>query len=825
MFDSHPSNENDEAPELGESNSYDNIAAYLLKLRLEDKRIAGNLHKVITFDYAITKQSVIDYFMRAIDPVLAISHRGFMGNISSVSRTAVKETEENITFLTDVFKNLDFWNSESESVGIVGFLRLLGFDLVTYPADFLCMSRKTDIVNFNVTDYDTVKDNNNINTNYLYQYMVDKCAKIQSPYSMLRMKVDDVYMKQTIRSEAVLDEVKFLLNNKGEGTMEIKLELEKLTDKDYMFGVFDDLNGFITDVNELWTKDSDKIGDWIDSVLKSDVKEKIENKDAFIASIKTIMDNHDKFDTLFTEWNDNQISEHNKEAIKIMIDAIGVDSFKLIMDHGFNPVDEEVAKFLEEYQKANPDSFESINSNILMMSEESDYYKELALGILTPAETVADNDPVDAPEGAAPSAPEGAAAPESAEVVIHDGLNFATEISSGDWDSNSVKAVCIDTMKKQVLPEGDFPKLVDEVFGIARCYDKQKSWKLPHHEVVVDGASVVVTVNESGLRAAADAILDSRNAVIATTEEKHLAAAHLKRHFDELKIEAPEALVKVAENAKYADLVVEGDFVLALDDAFVKKITDEDINIQAETIDTEAEVKKVLDAIYIVMRPFVADGAKIDVTEEMYKKLAQSINGAAIGLAAVMNGEGNDIMNLSDNAIISTMRTQINTIKDELNVVSDKNVMLTKENAELMAKVSEYETKVSTIGQLSEDMGKATQLVEDLNNLGSQKLAFLFQHRAVIDEDILKDVIGAKSVDQLETIGKWVSKIHPKRVTVTNSFGDKLTPEPVSVSAHSTEATPVGDKTVLVAPVIDTDKQASEAEDIRLKNIMNLINS
>jgi hypothetical protein len=108
MFDSHPSSESDEKPEMGEGNSYDSIAAYLLKLKLADQNINGNVHKVITFDYVITKQSVLDYFMRAIDPVIAISHRGFMGAINKFPREVMKSRNENVTFLSDVFSNLEF---------------------------------------------------------------------------------------------------------------------------------------------------------------------------------------------------------------------------------------------------------------------------------------------------------------------------------------------------------------------------------------------------------------------------------------------------------------------------------------------------------------------------------------------------------------------------------------------------------------------------------------------------------------------------------------------------------------------------------------------
>lgn len=108
MFDSHPSSEGEENPDMGESNSYDDIAGYILKLRLSDLPISGSTHKIISFDFVVTKQNTLDYFMRAVDPVFAFSHRGFMGNITKLPRNMVKDKNNNIRFMTDAFNSLEF---------------------------------------------------------------------------------------------------------------------------------------------------------------------------------------------------------------------------------------------------------------------------------------------------------------------------------------------------------------------------------------------------------------------------------------------------------------------------------------------------------------------------------------------------------------------------------------------------------------------------------------------------------------------------------------------------------------------------------------------
>lgn len=375
-------------------------------------------------------------------------------------------------------------------------------------------------------------------------------------------------------------------------------------------------------------------------------------------------------------------------------------------------------------------------------------------------------------------------------------------------------------MQKEVLGEGDLKKMVDEVFAIQRCYDKQSCWKLPHHDVAVDGNSVSVTLNEQGLKAAVAALMGARTSVIATSAEKKEAAAHLKKHYDELKLEVPESLSKMADNEKFADLVTDGDLVFSLDEDFVKKIIDQDSKIDTD-IDVEAEVLKVLDSIHNIMRPFVKEGAVVTINEDLYKKLAQSINGAAIGIAAVMNGEGSDLMNLEDNAIMSTMRGQINDLKDEVVTLKDSALMLTKERDGLVSKVSDYETKISTIGQLSVDVDNATKLVEEINSLNNAKLSFLFQNRAIVDEDIYKEIIGAKSTDQLQTIGKWTAKMGNKKVTVSNMFGDKLIPEPATTTDSASHShTPTALQTV-----IDDSKKDGLDTEQNINTILTLIKS
>ena len=692
--------------------------------------------------------------------------------------------------------------------------------------------------------------------------MKDKCANVHSPYSILRMKIDKSYMLNSLKSQAALDEVKFILKTNGE-VSKMKIDIEKLTDKQYVFGVFEDLNGMFKEVSELWSKDSDNIGEWIDEALKDEFKTKIENKDDFVSSVKTLMDNHSQFADTFAEWNATKIMDHNTNIIKVMVDAIGAEQFGTIMEKKFNVTDDAVSAILTGYKETQPELFESLNSNLITMAGDFDYYKQLADGVLAAAAPVTDKgdpaapaDPTDentpAPvtdksDPAAPAAtdppattadPAAPAAPESGDKPVEDkgaaktdkedepedepaftGLKFDDKPTTEAWDAQETVSACSDILSKEILAEGDVKKMVDEVFAIQRCFDKQSCWKLPHHDVDVEGEGVEVTLNENGLKAAVAALMGARTSIIATAAEKKEAAAHLKKHYDELKLEVPESLSKMADNEKFADLVTDGDLVFSLDEDFVKKIIDEESKIDTN-LNVEAEVLKVLDSIHGIMRPFVKDGAVITINEDLYKKLAQSVNGAAIGLAAVMNGEGSDLMNMEDNVIMSTMRGQINDLKDEVVTLKDNALMLTKERDGLVSKVSDYETKISTIGQLSVDVDNATKLVEELNSLNNAKLSFLFQNRHVVDDDIFKEIIGAKSTDQLQTIGKWTAKMGSKKVTVSNMFGDKIIPEPATATNDNANHTPTALQTV-----VDNSKKDGLDTDQNITTILSLIKS
>lgn len=830
MFDSHPTTEGDESPDMGEGNTYDNIGGYILKLYLKDIKINNNIHKAIVFDYVISKKQILSYFLGSIDPIIAISHRGFMGNIQQYPREDIMSVNNNITFMKDVFKSLDFWNKDSEYIDYVGFLRLLGFDMVTYPADFLCVSRKQDIIGCNISDYgQTSVDNDHINENSIvYSYMVDRCVKVSSPYSLALMQKDDMLIRNYVRSEKVLDEAKFILSNNRE-VSKMKINLEQLKDKEYMQGIFNDLDNMLTDLNGMWEHDRDSVGTWIGDLLNDEFKEKFAKDEEFTGSVKILMDNFDNFSDVFEEWTDSKLTDHNKEIIQVMVDAIGVDNFKTFLESDFKVSDEDVKTILGSYKEEENfnEITESISENLKLMADDAEYFKNLATEIITVSgegevEVTATTDSEEKVDETVPVELEPAV----------DAVTFSDTVSEAKWDSGPVEKTVGEVVQGDALDDDQKASVLNEVYAIVRCADKRICQKLPHHEVSVDGnGNVTATLSKAGVIAAVQSILGARSKLVASKEEKSSAAKHLMGHYQTLEMEAPEGLKKVAENAKFADLVIDDDFALTLDDLFIDRIINEDEYLSQElTLDSQEDIPEILDSVYNIIKPFVNEGAQITVDENMFKRLAYRINQAAVNLAAVLNGD--EEINTTTDALkmdaganeefMTGMRNQIDDVKSKYSELKDQNIVLSAQNTELQNQLKEFENRASMMTSSVENAENIQKTIDEMNKLAQAKLSLVFSYKGVIDEDIFNEVLASRSIEQLVLVEKWVSKMSNKRVVVNELFSNKLEREPATVIADAEPIQTTINATLLQKPRVT---ESEEKDRDVIQDILKLIKS
>lgn len=288
----------------------------------------------------------------------------------------------------------------------------------------------------------------------------------------------------------------------------MKLNLDKLSDKEYMIGVFNDLDNMFVDIDAVWDQDSDKIGDWLIDHLKDEVKESMGVDEDLKESLKTLMDGMESFKDIYDEWYGDKLYSFNKDVVQVMIDAIGSDTFKQVAESGFKASDEDIVSMLDLYKEETTfqDLCSQIGDNMKSMAEDPEYFKKIADDIFTSSETTegevatdsdgvkdsntpttendsktgdetpvidSDQKPVE-DSGETKDPTDNVKSPEDQKPVT-DGLNFATEASEESWDGNAAFAACTEVMDNSVLPEADFQALIDEVFAVVRGYDKQEN--------------------------------------------------------------------------------------------------------------------------------------------------------------------------------------------------------------------------------------------------------------------------------------------------------------------------------------------------------------
>ncbi|KJE26123.1 hypothetical protein LG52_24 [Geobacillus kaustophilus] len=120
------------------------------------------------------------------------------------------------------------------------------------------------------------------------------------------------------------------------------------------------------------------------------------------------------------------------------------------------------------------------------------------------------------------------------------------KVSEKDW--SSVDKSSIWRRLKQALEDGEqgATEAVREMYAVVKAninadLTQADCWA-PHHEIQGD----TLVLNKNGLTAAVAALAGARSEPNLTAEQKRQAAKHLLRHYRELKMEAPESLLKMA---------------------------------------------------------------------------------------------------------------------------------------------------------------------------------------------------------------------------------------------------------------------------------------
>lgn len=121
-------------------------------------------------------------------------------------------------------------------------------------------------------------------------------------------------------------------------------------------------------------------------------------------------------------------------------------------------------------------------------------------------------------------------------------VSATEEVDETPW--SDVNKIELKNLIKEAVDANEENKaVVDEVFALVKSYDKVADWQWPHHVVKEDR----VILNVNGLKTASLFLLKPNSSKNLTSDERTAMAAHLLRHYDELKMDKPEKLTKVAE--------------------------------------------------------------------------------------------------------------------------------------------------------------------------------------------------------------------------------------------------------------------------------------
>ena len=131
-------------------------------------------------------------------------------------------------------------------------------------------------------------------------------------------------------------------------------------------------------------------------------------------------------------------------------------------------------------------------------------------------------------------------------------LNIVSSINQVDDEIQSnINKIELKNDLMKILDESEndsdkdtIQNVIDEVFAIALSYEKTSDQKWPHH--VLKDKDIILNVN--GLKAAALFLLQPNSSKNISSEDRSKMAKHILKHYEELSLDKPDRLSKIADN-------------------------------------------------------------------------------------------------------------------------------------------------------------------------------------------------------------------------------------------------------------------------------------
>lgn len=316
------------------------------------------------------------------------------------------------------------------------------------------------------------------------------------------------------------------------------------------------------------------------------------------------------------------------------------------------------------------------------------------------------------------------------------------EVDETPWGEVN-KVELKNTIKAAVDESDDNNVIVDEVFALVKSYDKIADWQWPHH--IVKEGQVILNVN--GLKTAALFLLKPNSSKNLTTDERTSIATHLLRHYDELKMDKPDKLNKLAEGKE---------------SCIVINIKDDEIKEFSETFKVNAEdIGTYIGLVEALLTDFVNSGI-IDIESEsndfdesvIAVKLNKAQTEEFIKYFDIISDDivsilANEYDNLSykqtDSNIESKFQESSSRVVNLENTISDLNTTIEDQKAQLQALVNSTvdqhltQTKFQAIIDfIKSSEGVDETVIQFINNVIEAESGRDIQYMAKIGKSFMK---------------------------------------------------------------------------------------
>lgn len=356
-----------------------------------------------------------------------------------------------------------------------------------------------------------------------------------------------------------------------------------------------------------------------------------------------------------------------------------------------------------------------------------------------------------------------------------------------------------ESLKKELLTLynekkfGNIEEVIDEVFGLVRCYDDTKCWKYPHH--ILKDNKVILNIN--GLRTAVlffIRVLSTGNHDYTKEEIKKLAQ-HFARHYEELNKDIPSSLNKyLAKTEKYIMFKISDEELTEASTLF-----DNDIDITLSYIFAIESLINILENANIIdITTDYIQEALDDETDELniytikltskqlreFMKLFDVFIEKAI---KIIEGKTFDYDKDTEEDLVKD-RNEVNEYRKDLD--ADDYLYLKKQIEDMQ---SQLEEKTKTIEKLQAEKEELNKQLLETNKIIDELSMIEKKYNILVDNIINGREIDKAFIDMLNEASddfelKTLAKIS-ENIKINKKTNLKLTEEDVKVIETKIEAT------------------------------------